>query len=146
MDKCFFARFGGLATSALCCLVVLAVQSQSGQDEKRPRNEDLNETIKGPPIKTKVYVYPKKLTPIDKLSFGPGKDQKETIPIKGETTLIYVDLVPDARFAHGTQCILVSKEGARVINGDWWLILNGEDLFRDGKDFKVDFPIGLSGK
>jgi hypothetical protein len=135
MDKQrFFARFVGLATFVFCCLVVLAVQSLSGQDDK------------GPPSKAKVYVYPKKLTAKDKLSFGPGKDQKETIPIKGETTLIYVDLFPDARFAHETQCILVSTEGARVIKGSWWMILNGADLFRDGKDFKVEFPIDLSGK
>ena len=41
---------------------------------------------------------------------------------------------------------LQPKEGARAIKGDWWLILNGEDLFRDGKGFKVDYPIGLPGK
>jgi hypothetical protein len=101
---------------------------------------------KGPPSKAKVYVYPNKLTAKDKLSFCPGKDQKETIPIKGDTTLIYVDLAPDARFAHRTQCILVSTEGARVIKGEWWPILNGEDLFRDGKGYEVEFPIDLSGR
>ena len=104
------------------------------------------EQDKDPPSKAKVYVYPEKLTAKDKLSFGPGTEQKETIPIKGETTLVYVDLAPDARFAHPTQCILISTEGARVIKGSWWLVLNGEELFRDGKDFKVDFPIDLSGK
>jgi hypothetical protein len=100
----------------------------------------------GPPSNAEVYVYPEKLTPKDKLSFGPGNEQKKTIPIKRESTLIYVDLAPDARFAHPTQCILISTDGARVVNGNWWLILNGKPLFRDAKAFKVDFPIKLSGK
>lgn len=108
------------------------------------------EQDKAPPSrKAKVYLYPRKLTPKDRLSFGPGKEQIEIIPIKGETTLIYVDLDPGARFAHGTQCILISTEGARVIKGSWWMILNGEELFREDKDVKqhqVDFPIDLSGK
>jgi hypothetical protein len=101
---------------------------------------------KGFPDKARVYVYPQPLTARDKLSFGPDTEQKKTIPIKETTTLIYVDLAPGARFAHPTECILVSSEGARVIRGDWWLILNGKALFRDGKDYKVDFPMVLSGK
>jgi hypothetical protein len=104
------------------------------------------EQDKVPPSKAKVYVYPEKLTAKDKLSFGPGTEQKEAIPIKGDSTLVYVDLAPDARFAHPTQCILISAEGAQVIKGNWWLVLNGKDLFRDGKDFKVDFPMNLSEK
>ena len=135
MDKQgFFARYFALATLALCCLVVLGVQSLSGQGDK------------GSPRKAKVYVYPKKLTAKDKLSFGPDKDQKVTIPIKGETTLIYVDLAPDARFAHPTQCVLISAGGARVIPGRWWLVLNGKPLFRDGKTVSVNFPVNLSGQ
>ena len=104
------------------------------------------EQDRGPPSKARVYVYPEKLTAKDKLSFGPGTEQKQTIPIKKEATLVYMDLAPDARFAHPTQCILISTEGAQVIKGDWWLVLNGKPLFRDGKDFKVNFPIDLSGK
>jgi hypothetical protein len=104
------------------------------------------EQDKGPTSKAKVYAYPKKLTAKDKLSFGPGTEQKKTIPIKGQTTLVYVDLMPDAWFAHPTQCILISTDGAQVIKGSWWLVLNGKKLFRDEKEYKVDFPINLSGK
>ena len=96
--------------------------------------------------KAQVYVYPEKLTAKDKLSFGPGNDQKGLIPIKGETTLIYVDLAPDARFAHPTQCILISADGTRVIEGRWWLVLNGKSLFHDGKAVSVNFPVNLSGR
>ena len=96
------------------------------------------------PIKAQVSVYSKKLTAADRLSFGPDNEQKSLISIKGETTLVYIDLAPDARFAHPTQCVLISTEGARVINGSWWLILNGKPLFRDGKTPPVDFPMNLS--
>jgi hypothetical protein len=97
----------------------------------------------GAPVKAKVYVYPEKLTAKDKLSFGADDNEKNLIPIKGETTLIYVDLAPNARFAHPTQCILISADGARVIGGNWWLVLNCKALFRDGKDFQVTFPVNL---
>jgi uncharacterized Zn-binding protein involved in type VI secretion len=103
------------------------------------------EPDKSPTSKAKVYVYPEKLTAKDKLSFGPSEEQTKTIPIKGETTLIFVDLMPDARFAHPTQCILVSSAGAKVYRGDWWLILNGKPIFRDGKAFQLSFPMELSG-
>jgi hypothetical protein len=130
----WFALCGLVVALAVFALILQGVPPLAAEQDK------------GPPSKSKVYVYPKKLTDKDKLSFGPGKEQKETIPIKGETTLIYVDLAPDARFAHGTECILISADGTRVIKGSWWLVLNGEDLFRDGKEYKVDFPIDLSGK
>ena len=100
----------------------------------------------GAKSKAKVYVYPHKLTAADKLSFGPDNEQKVLIPIKGETTLIYVDLAPDARFAHPTQCLLISAGGARLIDGRWWLVLNGKPLFRDGKTTQVNSPVLLSGK
>jgi hypothetical protein len=111
-----------------------------------PASSRAEDPDKAPSSKAKVYVYPEKLTAKDKLSFGPGEEQKKTIAIKGETALIYVDLMPDARFAHPTQCILISTDGAKVYKGDWWLILNAKPLFRDEKDFKVGFPIELSGK
>src|SRR6266545_3348017 len=117
--------------------VFLAVSLAAAATITTARNDQ------GPTAKARVYVYPNKLTAADKLSFGPGTEQNKTIPIKGETTLIYVDLSPDARFAHPTQCILISPDGARVIPGDWWLVLNGKPLFRDGKASQVGFPIDL---
>jgi hypothetical protein len=113
---------------------------------RRATSFDAEEEVAVYEAKAKVYVYPQKLTAKDKLSFGPSEEQKETIPIKEESTLAYVDLAPDARFAHPTQCVLISTDGAQVIEGDWWLILNGMPLFRDEKGFKVDCPISLSGE
>ena len=98
---------------------------------------------KEPPTGAQVFVYPEKLTAKDRLVFGDGGG--EPIEIKGETTLIWVDLQPGARFAHPTECVLVSAGGTRVVKGDWWLVLNGRPLFRDGKGYKADFPVKLGG-
>ncbi|MBN9524105.1 hypothetical protein J0H58_37275 [bacterium] len=96
-----------------------------------------------PPAGAQVFVYPEKLTAKDHLAFA-----QKGLPIKitGETTLVWVDLMPGARFAHPTECVLISAEGTRVVKGDWWLVLNGKDLFRDGKAYAVGFPNQLAGK
>jgi len=91
------------------------------------------------PPRANLYVYPDKLTDKDKLTDGTVSP----IEIKSETTLIWVDLVPDARFAHPTEYILISPEGSRIVKGSWWPVLNGKALFRDGKSYKADFPVSL---
>ena len=93
--------------------------------------------------KAQVFVHSEILTERDKLSDGANKTP---IEIKGETTLIWVDLMPEARFAHPTEYILISGEGTRIVQGQWWPHLNGKDLFRDGKSSKVEFPITLKRK
>lgn len=95
-----------------------------------------------PPSGVQVFVYPEKLTAKDALSFG---EKGERIEIQGETTLVWVDLAPGARYGHPTECVLISAAGTRVVKGDWWLVLNGKPLFRDGKDYKVGFPTKLAG-
>ena len=85
-----------------------------------------------------VFVYPQKLTSKDKLT-GTG----EEITITEETTLIWVDLQPGARFTHSTEFVLISSKGTRVVKSGWWPNLNGKDLFRDGKHYSVDFPLHL---
>jgi uncharacterized Zn-binding protein involved in type VI secretion len=96
-----------------------------------------------PAVGAQVYVYPEKLTPPDVLTFG---ESEMPIEIQGETTLVWVDLLPGARFGHPTECVLISAAGTRVVKGDWWLVLNGKTLFRDGKAYKSDFPVTLAGK
>ena len=118
-------------TIALAGLVHLGTSGSPAQDKKD-----------APPTGAHVFVHPEKLTAKDVLSFG---EKGERIEIKGETTLVYVDLAPDARFAHPTECVLISTEGTKVVKGTWWLALNGKPLFRDGKDYKVGFPVELGG-
>ncbi len=88
-----------------------------------------------------VFIHPEKLSAKDKLS-----DSHSAIEIKSETTLIWIDLVPGARFSHSTKYVLISADGVRVVDGTWWPILNGKDLFRDGKVQSINFPINLLGK
>lgn len=93
-----------------------------------------------PRPKAEVFVHPHKLTAGAKLT---GAD--EPTEIKSDTILIWVDLMPGARFIHPTEFILISAEGTRVVKGSWWPTLDGQDLFRDGKTGKVNFPLGAAG-
>src|SRR5262249_16062489 len=106
------------------------------QEEKAEGKKD------GPPVAVEVFVYPEKLTAKDKLSDGTGA----ALEIKGETTLVWVDLSAGARFGHPTKYVLISADGVRVVEGTWWPVLNGKNLFRDGKPSKLEFPIKLSEK
>ena len=94
------------------------------------------------PPRTNVFVYPDKLTEKDKLVDGPGDN---VIEIKADTTLIWVDLMPDFRFAHPTEYVLISPLGTQIVRGNWWPVLNGKHLFRDVKNYNVDFPLSLTG-
>lgn len=85
----------------------------------------------------KVFVHAVPLYPADQLTDG---DTGEAIAIKETTTLVWVDLYPNARYAHPTQYVLISPAGTRVIDGSWWPVLNGKPLFRDAKTASADVP------
>ncbi|MBN2533669.1 MAG: hypothetical protein JXB88_12295 [Spirochaetales bacterium] len=70
-----------------------------------------------------IYIYPHELTLRDKLVDGLSGDQLKVYP---NTLLIWVDLLPGAKFVHPTAYILVSKHGTRVEKGMWWPELNGK--------------------
>jgi hypothetical protein len=144
-DRCYFIEVEGAMTSnrsqilwcALCTLVAgLCAAGLVSRQQAAAVQE-------GPPKKAAVFIYPEKLTSKDKLTDGQSGKPFE---IKSEKTLIWVDLAPDARFSHGTEYILISAEGTRVVHGSWWPSLNGKDLFRSGKAYMVEFPVHLSGK
>jgi hypothetical protein len=121
-----------LGSLVMICVVGLAATQLAAQGDRV-----------GIKSKTNVFVYPEKLTEKDKLTDGAGAKE---IEIKSESTLIWIDLSPDARFAHPTQYILISTEGARVVKGQWWPVLNGKALFREAKEDQAEFPIKLTGK
>jgi hypothetical protein len=124
----WIGRGFGVTLAGLCLSAVLFGSLQA-QDKS------------GPPREAQVFVYPKKLTPADKLSV-----QGESIEIKSATTLIWVDLQPGARYSHATEILLITTAGTRVVKADWWVELNGKALFRDGKEYKVDFPLHIIDK
>lgn len=123
-----------VAATAAICLAAFGSPHATAADGKD-----------APAKKANVFVYPEKLTAKDKLVDGPAGAATE-IPIKGETTLIWIDLNPDARFAHATEYVLISAEGTRVVKGGWWPVLNGKPLFRDEKAYQVEFPRKHTGK
>src|SRR5262245_60815639 len=121
--RSWFSRGGLWAALAGICVVCSPMQPLTARQGKN-----------NPPKEAHVYVYPDKLTDKDKLADG---NTGRMIDIKAETMLVWVDLMPDARFAHDTEYVLISSEGTRVVKGQWWPTLNGKDLFRDGKTYKV---------
>jgi hypothetical protein len=127
----FCARRGWLlAVFAGICAICLLGSALTAQERKD-----------GPPKRAHVFVHADKLTGKDKLTDGTvGK----AIEIRSETTLIWVDLMPDFRFSHETQYVLISAEGTRVVNGQWRPVLNGKELFNQStKPYKVDRPVNL---
>jgi hypothetical protein len=79
--------------------------------------------------------------PEDRLTIGP--DGAKRIPLDSPTLLIWVDQMPDARFAHPTQHVLISSNGVQVEKTEWWPVLNGKDIFRDGKTTSIASPIAV---
>jgi len=73
-----------------------------------------------------AYIYPLSLTRSDRLRDGPEGDP---IRIVGDTMLLWVDLLPGARFAHRTLYVLVCGKESRIVRGMWWPVLNGRRLF-----------------
>jgi hypothetical protein len=93
-----------------------------------------------PPTTANVFTHPTKLTTKDTLTDG---EKGTAIEITGDTVLIWVDLMPDARYSHPTEYVLISAAGTKVVKGEWWPVLNGMPLFR-GKGEKVE-PVKLGG-
>lgn len=70
-----------------------------------------------------VYAYPVALKAGDQLRDGPEGD---SIECKEGTTFIWIDLQPEAKFAHPTLYVLMSGGEAKSFKGQCWPELNGE--------------------
>jgi len=119
----------------LVATVIVAAVSPNGlhAQQQKPEKTDSKQA--------QIFVYPDLLTSQDTLLVH-GKSSKP-IALKSNTRLVWVDRQPGFRFGHSTEFILISEDGTQVVKGSWWPILNGKDLFRDGKKHKVDFPLAL---
>jgi hypothetical protein len=91
----------------------------------------------------KCYFYPYELTPEDKLTDGP---EATPFRITANTLLIWVDLEPEAKFAHPTSYVLISGAETRVEKGEWWPVLNGKRiLYGQRNPVAVLSPFELEG-
>lgn len=128
---------------AWVCVVALfaaLAAQQHAHSEAAVAGED--ESVPKAPRKAIVHIHPQTLSDKDVLKDGEHGDR---IDLAGATTLIWVDLMPDARFAHPTEYVLISAEGTRVVKGNWWPHLNGRDVLRGDEGTKVESPIRLGG-
>lgn len=123
-------RLAGLLVVCLACLLGRAPAAQEREDGRTDA--------------ARVFVHPATLTAEDILTDG---SRGRPIAIESATTLIWVDLMPGARFDHDTEYVLISAEGTRVIRGQRRPVLNGRGLF-DGatEPYRVDFPLALPGR
>jgi hypothetical protein len=101
-----------------------------------------------------IHIYPHQLTSQDKLADGPAE---QLFKIDDNCLLVWVDLLPEAYFAHPTAYILISREHIRAEYGNWWPILNGRRILYGEQNktgiispFKVSkmtyYPIELEKK
>ena len=90
----------------------------------------------------RIHIYPHELTRADRLVDGPvGRP----ILIYSPSLLIWVDMLPQALFAHPTAYILISKPKSRVEKGEWWPILNRKRiLFGEQNSLGVISPYTLN--
>lgn len=72
-----------------------------------------------------IHVYPHELTSQDRLADGPAE---QLYRIDDNCLLVWVDLLPEAFFAHPTAYLLISGESIRAKHGNWWPILNGKKI------------------
>ena len=94
-----------------------------------------------------IYFYPYELTPNDVLSDGPQEVGNPPFKLEGNTMLIWVDLVPEAKFEHPTAYILISAKNTRVEKGGWWPVLNGQRvLYGQNNPISIPSPFELNSE
>ena len=75
-----------------------------------------------------AYLYPTELKRGDVVSDG---GHGPSFKIQSDTLFIWVDLMPDADFAHPTKYIFIrdhDKQPVLVFDGEWWPYLNGQPI------------------
>lgn len=90
---------------------------------------------------TRVHIHPQPLHADDVLTDGPSE---KAMLLEDDTLLIWIDLLPEAYFAHPTAYLLISRNRTRYEKGDWWPQLNGRPiLFGDINPVGIISPFRL---
>ena len=103
----------GTTAAVTVCRRSIAVEAGGWPGERRPRTD---EQTREPLVEFEVgRIIRLEIFNDQVLTDGPeGKPFK----IIGSTLLIWVDLEPDAKFAHPTTYVLIAATGTRVRRGD----------------------------
>jgi hypothetical protein len=134
VNACRQAVQGGVVVVALAFVVLFSARlARSAADVNEKPLLDV-------PHRAVVHVYGEKLIAGDKLTDGPDG---RPIRIMGEATLVWVDLAPDARYAHDTEYLLITPRGTSISKGQWWPVLNGKPILRNEKPAEIRFPVEL---
>lgn len=91
-----------------------------------------------------VYCYPYQLTKHDVLNDGPAGVGNSPLQLDGPTMLIWIDLLPSARFAHPTVYVLISDGAVRQVKGNWWPVLNGKQIMYGVNPVMIASPFQLN--
>lgn len=92
----------------------------------------------------KAYIYPFQLTKRDVLRDGPAGVGSHVFKLQGKTMLIWVDLMPQARFAHPTAYVLVSDGNVHVEKGAWWPVLNDKQILYGQNPIMIPSPFDIN--
>jgi hypothetical protein len=91
-----------------------------------------------------VYFYTEELSSDDRLADGlEGKE----IPLGSKSFLAWIDMKPGMFFTHPTLYLLIGADKTiRVVNGNWWPVLNGRTILYGTKDrYGVLSPFKIPG-
>lgn len=90
-----------------------------------------------------IHVYPHELSSQDQLGDGPAE---QLFKLEDNCLLVWVDLLPEAYFAHPTAYILISREHIHTEHGSWWPMLNGKRiLYGEKNKMGIISPFEVSG-
>jgi len=93
-----------------------------------------------------IHVYPHELDSQDRLSDGP---EEGLFNLDDNCLLVWIDLLPEAYFAHPTAYILISRGGIRSEQGNWWPVFNGKRILygeRNKTGIISPFRVSISGE
>ena len=98
--------------------------------------------------KIRIHFYPYQLTSKDVLTDGPSNlTENLSFKIEYNSFLVWLDLMPEAKFTHPTVYILISANNTRIQKGGWWPILNGQKiLYGQSNPVTITFPLELDAK
>ncbi len=104
----------------------------------------LRENPSGSGRRVDIYSYPFALTPRDRLADGP---RSTPFKLADDTFLIWLDLLPPAKFGHPTAYILIGADKTvRVEKGNERPHLNGKMILYGNAGYDTVFPFGVRSK